>query len=243
MKGRYKTMANKAKNIKDISKEQFTKRMNDMLIKKDEYVQNVNKMHVYIASGNKKTGAAVPSVSLIPVYHCNNCKSCKGLCYDLRNDCMYPGCRDKRAINAAILEKDPERYFKEINDAAAMQRYFRWHIGGDIVDKYYLEKMVWIAEENPHCEFLAFTKCFDIVNEYLDIKAFPRNLHIIFSAWIGQKMDNKHNLPTSNPLFANGDTTAHDGAQWCGGNCTECARIGVGCWTMKSGDEVIFPAH
>lgn len=233
----------KAKNIKKINDKLAAERLTDMISKKNEYLKIVDELHVYFARGNSKTGDAVPSVSLIPVYNCLNCKQCSGLCYDLRNDCCYPGCRDKRSVNAAILEADPERYFKEINDGVKTLRFFRWHIGGDIVNNYYLEKMIWIAEENPHCEFLAFTKSFDIVNNYLDEKKFPENLHIIFSAWVGLEMNNKHNLPTSNPLFFDGSTTAHDGAVYCSGNCTECARTGEGCWVMKNGDEVIFPAH
>lgn len=233
----------KAKNIKKIRHELASERLVDMINKKNEYVKIVEQLHVYFAKGNTKTGAAVPSVSLIPVYNCTNCTQCSGLCYDLRNDCCYPGCRDKRAVNAAILEADPERYFKEINDGVKTFRFFRWHIGGDIVNDYYLKKMVWVAEENPHCEFLAFTKSFDVVNNYLDVSKFPGNLHIIFSAWVGLEMDNRHNLPTSNPLFFDGSTTAHDGAKYCSGNCTECARAGEGCWVMKNGDEVIFPAH
>ena len=233
----------KAKNISAISKENFQKRMFEMVSKKNSYLKIVDTLHVYIAKGNSKTGADVPSVSLIPVHNCPNCKACSTLCYDLRNDCCYHGCRDKRAVNAAIFEAAPERYFNEINDAVKRFKFFRWHIGGDIINAYYFEKMIWIAEQNPGCEFLAFTKCFDIVNDYLDKKELPNNLHIIFSAWVGMKMDNRHNLPTSNPLFANGKTTAHDGAKWCTGNCSECARAGAGCWTMSNGDEVIFPAH
>ena len=235
--------AKKAKNIKKISKELAAKRLSDMINKKNEYKKNVSELHVYFAAGNAKTGIAVPSVSLIPVYNCTNCAQCSGLCYDLRNDCCYPQCRDKRAVNAAIFEADPERYFNEINEGVKTFRFFRWHIGGDIMSKYYLEKMVWIAEQNPHCDFLAFTKSFDIVNDYLDTHEFPDNLHMLFSAWVGLEMDNRHNLPTSNPLFFDGSTTAHDGARYCSGNCTECARAGEGCWTMENGDEVIFPAH
>ena len=233
----------KAKKISQISMENFKKRIKDMVDKLKGYLKIVDELHVYIANGNQKTGAAVPSVSLIPVYNCPNCKACSRLCYDLRNDCCYPGCRDKRAVNAAIWEADPDRYFREISDAVKTFRFFRWHIGGDIVNRRYLDGMIMVAQENPHCEFLAFTKCFDLVNDYLDKNELPKNLHIIFSAWVGQEMDNRHNLPTSNPLFADRSTTAHDGAMYCGGNCTECAKAGTGCWVMKNGDEVIFPAH
>ena len=233
----------KAKNISAIRKELAAERLKDMIDKKDAYIKEVDKLHVYFAKGNTKTGNAVPSVSLIPVYNCTNCTQCKGLCYDLRNDCCYPGCRNKRAVNAAILEADPERYFKEINEGVKMLDFFRWHIGGDIVNDYYLEKMIWIAEQNPKCEFLAFTKSFGIVNNYLDSNKLPKNLHIIFSAWTGMEMDNGHNMPTSHPLFADGTTTAHKSAIYCTGNCTECAKSKTGCWVMKNGDEVIFPAH
>ena len=233
----------RAKNISQINKAVAAKRLHKMIERKNEYLEVVDEIHVYFAKGNSKTGEGVPSVSLIPVYNCTNCEHCSGLCYDLRNDCLHSGCCDRRSQNAAILEADPERYFREINEGVKMFRFFRWHIGGDIVSEFYFEKMVWIAEENPHCDFLAFTKSFDIVNTYLDNHQLPQNLHIIFSAWVGQEMDNRHNLPTSNPLFFDGSTTAHDGAVYCSGNCTECARAGAGCWTMKNGDEVIFPAH
>lgn len=233
----------KAKNIGKISEQNFTKRMKEMVDKKNEYIKVVDTLHVYIAKGNSKTGEFVPSVSLIPVYNCLNCAQCRELCYDLRNDCCYPGCRDKRSVNAAILEADPSRYFKEISEAAKEFSFFRWHIGGDIVSYEYLMGMIMVATQNPHCEFLAFTKSFDIVNTYLDKYNLPKNLHIIFSAWVGLEMDNRHNLPTSNPLFFDGRTTAHDGAVYCSGNCSDCAKTGTGCWTMKNGDEVIFPAH
>ena len=233
----------KAKNISAISKENFHKRLAEMIDNKNNYISIVDQLHVYIAKGNSKTGDEVPSVSLIPVYNCANCKACSGLCYDLRNDCCYPGCRNKRSVNAAILEADPDRYFREISAAASKQKFMRWHVGGDIVDAAYLNNMIDVAEQNPHCLFLVFTKCFDIVNEYLDTKAFPDNLKLLFSAWPGQEMNNRHNLPTSHPLFADGTTTAHDGAFMCTGNCTECAKTGAGCWALKKGEEVVFPAH
>lgn len=71
----------------------------------------------------------------------------------------------------------------------------------------------------------------------------PDNLQIIFSNWVGQKENNPFNFPTSNPLFLDGTTTAHDGAYWCSGNCSECAKENSKCWSLKPGEEVIFPIH
>lgn len=234
----------KAKNVNDIRPELKEKRLTQMIDRYKEYCENVDQIHVYIAKGNQKTGAAVPSVSLIPIFNCRNCAACQDKCYDLRNDCCYPGCADKRAMNAAILEMDRARYFREINDAVKAFRFFRWHIGGDIVDDDYLFWMTLIASINPHCKFLCFTKSFDIVNNYMMNGGFlPDNLQIIFSNWVGQKENNPFNFPTSNPLFLDGTTTAHDGAYWCSGNCTECAKENAKCWSLKPGEEVIFPIH
>ena len=234
----------KAKNVNDIRPELKEKRLTRMIDQYEEYCENVDQIHVYIANGNRKTGAAVPSVSLIPIFNCRNCSVCQDKCYDLRNDCCYPGCADRRAMNAAILKMDRAKYFREINDAVKGFRFFRWHIGGDIVDEDYLFWMTLIASANQHCKFLCFTKSFDIVNNYMMNGGFlPDNLQIIFSNWVGQKENNPFNFPTSNPLFLDGTTTAHDGAYWCSGNCTECAKENAKCWSLKPGEEVIFPIH
>jgi hypothetical protein len=57
-------------------------------------------------------------------------------------------------------------------------------------------------------------------------------------------MDNRHNLPVSHVLYADGRTTAPKfGSYYCGGNCSECNYKGEGCWILKRGESVIFPAH
>ena len=132
-------------------------------------VENVSDLHVKISEGNSKLGA-IPSVSLIPVMDCGNCAICAKSCYDLRNDLIYKEVIKTRAINSAIYHEDPERYFKEI-DGYLDYRYpraFRFHIGGDIQDKWYLDKMCEIARKHKDTKFLAFTKMFDVCNEYLD---------------------------------------------------------------------------
>jgi len=236
----------KAKNINNISKVLLQKRMKHMMQVMKEVKENPDNYHVYIAAGNRKTGNGMPSVSLIPIYNCGNCSCCSGQCYDLRNDLCYEGCRKNRAINAAILEVDRKRYFKEIDDAVKGFRFFRWHIGGDIIDTDYFDQMCTIAKNNPHCDMLVFTKMFDVVNNYVKVygeSAIPQNLKIIFSGWVGQKMINLFDFPTSHPLFGDGRTSAHDGALLCTGNCTECAKKGELCFKAEKGMEIVFPAH
>ena len=125
-----------------------------------------------------------------------------------------------------------------------LSRYFRFHVSGDIPNRAYLEKMVEISARQLHCEILCFTKRFDIVNGFLtDGGVIPSNLHLIFSGWKGLPMENPFNLPEAHVWYKDGTTTARPDAKRCGGNCTECAKTGVGCWTLKNGEQVVFDEH
>lgn len=145
-----------------------------------------------------------------------------------------------------IFDTSPARYFREIDAWLTFNypRAFRWHIGGDIKSSSYLEGMVDIAEKHKDISFLAFTKMFNIINEYLDSgRSLPSNLKIIFSGWTGLDIPNPHNLPSAHPLFADGSTSAKDGAKLCKGNCTECLSKKLLCWSLKPGEEIVFPTH
>lgn len=215
-----------------------------MVNMRNEYASNLDDVHVYISAGNRKTGFAVPSVSLIPVADCGNCAACSRLCYDLRNDCIYNGVTSTRAKNSALAHNAIERYFFEIKIACKAFRFFRWHIGGDILSAAYLAGMVDVALYNPHCNFLVFTKRYDLINAYIqDGGEIPSNLQVIFSAWPGAEMVNPYNFPTSSPRFIDGSCAAPEGARECPGNCSECAVMGAGCWTLKAGEGVVFNAH
>lgn len=215
-----------------------------MINARDMFAANLDDQRVYISAGNIKTGFAVPSVSLIPVADCGNCSVCSRLCYDLRNDCIYNGVTETRAKNSAIARKDRARYFREISQACRAFRFFRWHIGGDILDAEYFAGMIATAQENPGCTFLAFTKQYEIVNNFVrQGREVPANLQIIFSDWPGAKMNNPFNFPTSSPVFADGSTAAPAHAIECPGDCSNCAVMGSGCWTLKRGQGVKFNAH
>ena len=129
-----------------------------------------------------------------------------------------------------------------------MSRFFRFHVSGDIPDIVYFQKMIDVAERNPHCEILCFTKKYDIVNAGIKVlrnsnRDLPQNLHLILSGWRGIEMVNPYNLPEAHVLYKDGTTTAGADAVKCGGNCTECALIDSGCWSLKSGEQVVFNEH
>lgn len=227
-----------------MSDESKSKRIERIKAEYENCLKTVSDLHVKFSDGNRKTGL-IPSVSLIPIVDCANCKACAKSCYDFKNDMIYPTAIHARCVNSAILKTDRVRYFKEISNfiAANYPRAFRWHIGGDIKDTDYFDNMCKIAREFHDVKFLAFTKLFTVINEYVnDGNEVPENLHVLFSGWRGQKMPNPHNFPTAHPIFQDG-TSAPDGTMLCTGNCSECLKENRLCWNLKPGEAVGFIAH
>ena len=202
---------------------------------------------IHISAGNMKLGA-IMNISLPPVVTCSNCQSCKNYCYAIRSYNRLPDTANAWNDNLKLFHMDPSRYFSEISKAVKTQRFFRWHVSGDIVNGAYLAGMIRVARENPKTEFLAFTKAYQIVNESIAAGAvIPANLHLLFSAAPGVDMPNPYRLPECHISFADpAQNTYKGGAEYvyqCSGNCTECAVNGCGCFFLKSGDVTIINQH
>ena len=204
-------------------------------------------MNIKISPGNAKLGA-IPSVSLPAGVTCRNDCDCKNKCYAKRLERIRKSVREAYKHNLHVLRKQPDTYWREVEASIMMSRFFRFHVSGDIPDKDYLTHMIKVAERNPHCEILCFTKKFDIVNEKiaelsLETCMFPANLHLIFSGWSNLEMINPYHLPEAHVRLRDGTTTAREDAVECNGNCTECALTDDGCWNLKSGEQVVFNEH
>ena len=198
--------------------------------------------HISISRGNAKMGA-IPSVSLPSGITCRTC-GCINKCYARKLERLRPVVRNAYQHNLTILLEEPETYWREVEAAIMMNRYFRFHVSGDIPDADYFMNMIHIAERNNHCEILCFTKKYDIINDYLNTgHQIPLNLHMLLSAWDGLEMENPHNLPEAHVRYRDDTTTARSDAVRCGGNCAECALTDCGCWTLKPGEQVIFNEH
>lgn len=238
--------AKKVVKVKPMNHEAMEFRLKKMLDLRNEFMQNIDEHHVKLQRGNSKTGANCYTVSLMPIADCVNCSGCKQMCYDIRNVCVWPNVQNDRARNSAIHKADIHRFWDEVDMQikANFVTQLRINVGGDLLytDFFYITK---IADRNPKCHFLFFTKSYKEINQYLDEgNVFPSNVHPVMSAWEGMEMDNPYNLPVSHVLYADGRTTAPDfGAYYCSGNCSECFMEDKGCWTMKAGEAVIFPCH
>lgn len=200
-------------------------------------------MTVKISQGNSKLGA-IPSVSLPAGVTCRSDCECGKKCYAKRLERMRPSVRQAYQHNYDLLNRDSDTYWREVEASIMMSRFFRYHVSGDIPDNVYFAHMIDIAERNPHCEMLCFTKKYNLVNDFLDFGGtIPQNLHIIFSGWHDIEMVNPYNLPEAHVRYRDGSTTARENAKLCGGNCTECAITDGGCWTAKHGEQVVFNEH
>lgn len=196
---------------------------------------------VSISNGNRKMGQ-IPSVSLPPVITCKNCSTCAKKCYAAKLCRIYKSVREAYNNNLEILKADRDSYFLQVKAAATMSRYFRFHVSGDIIDSDYLDRMVKMARELKGTEFLAFTKNYEDANAYFETHKKPRNLHLIFSLpFTGATINNPHNLPTAAVIMKGQEPD--DNWKICGGNCSECACQGVGCWQLKKGETIAFYEH
>lgn len=195
----------------------------------------VNDIEMCISGGNKKIGR-VMNVSLMPVMTCGNCKECKYLCYDIKACLQYPGTViNARMRNTVLLRKDRGEYFRRIDAALSRRRknkFFRWHVAGDIVDIDYFDNMVELARKHPDFIFWTYTKMYGVVNEWClqhggTRDAVPANLHVMFSEWRGMRMINHFGFPEFRVVFKS-DVIKPTGF-YCPGNCDTCKAAGRGC--------------
>lgn len=196
---------------------------------------------ISISPGNKKMGA-IPSVSLPPIITCPQNCPCAKKCYAAKLCRIYSTVRKAYQKNLDILNDNWDDYWKQVRNAVKMCRFFRFHVSGDIPNAGYFKEIVITAKKCPNTEILVFTKQYLIVNNYIDVfGSVPENLRIIFSEWGKMPIPNPHNLPTAAVIFK-GEKPAEN---WkiCGGNCSECACAGVGCWELKKGDTIAFYEH
>lgn len=228
-----------------------------MIDEKDRLISTgeVHNMHVYLAQPNRK--GAPHSISTIPVYNCPNCGKCSLQCYDLKSDCRFDTVCLTRARNAAILEVDRERFFKEINAYCTTLDKYRWHVGGDILDLDYFKHVIKIALDNPQCKFHIFTKNYDAVNTWLaeqievseqfgdtsePKQLLPSNLNLRFSAWPGLPMDNPYNIPTAEVVDDDDFVITKPNSAICSKNCTQCAIHNRDCFDRNI-ETVYLPLH
>ena len=207
-------------------------------IEKEYMEKDIRDINLCISTGNRKIGR-VMNVSLMPIRTCANCKECKHLCYDIKACLQYKNVIDARIRNTVIMNRNMEEYFARIRAAIARKRtnkYFRWHVAGDMVNGKYFENMVAIAKDFPEWIFWTYTKNYKVVNDYCSEygrESIPENFHIMFSEWDGMPLINPYNFPIFTCKLKDGNKN-HEPEFFnslfkCPGNCDICKENHTGC--------------
>ena len=214
-----------------------------MMKKAVDYYEDipVDDLEISLSSGNRKIGHVL-NVSLPPIFTCGNCAECFKYCYDIKACLQYKNVTYARARNYSILKRDFNGYFEQIQDCMKRRRknkYFRFHVAGDITTIKYLDNMIKTAKMFPDWVIWTYTKEYDLVNNYVSRnggtrkKAIPQNLTIMFSEWKGLKMDNPYNFPVFRCVFR-GIEKPPKGWHKCSGNCDDCKKNKTGCVVGKN---------
>ena len=225
------------------SKESLKKVM-DLLneCKKHYDAETVEKIRICISGGNRKIGR-VMNVSLPPIMTCANCAHCCKYCYDVKACLQYPNTViDARIRNLVLLEKDPDEFFRRIDNAMNRRRknkFFRWHVAGDIINMDYFQRIIDNARRHPDFTIWTYTKNYSLVNEWIRVNgrdALPANLTIMFSKWDGLNLPNLYKLPVFACRMKDGNKDPMDwDSMWkCPGNCDICKAAGRGCIVGES---------
>ena len=188
----------------------------------------------------------IVSINLPVGITCNPKAPCFKLCYARKGHYIFPNVQKVRMENWKLWRENPEDYKRGAMAVAKHVHHVRWHDSGDIPDREYLEMMVFVAENNPGTRFLAFTKQYDIVNEYLnDHNGYlPGNLCIVFSKWDGFYFDNPWNLPVAYVrLNAGNIEPIPESAFECSKFCGACVFGKTCCWYLKRGQSVVSNQH
>lgn len=204
----------------------------------------INKLkneQIKLSNGNPK--CAVKSLSFTPCATCNPDAPCFKKCYAKKAYRLYERTRTAYDYNVEFYKNNPKEFEKQLQALTSLEAYFRYFVSGDIIDDNFFAIMVRVARKNKNCNYLAFTKQYDIVNRFLNAgHKIPSNLKIVFSL-LGEfgKDKNPYNLPQSQVIFKGEQPPKN--ALICGGNCVNCVCRGVSCWTLKKGQTIHFYEH
>lgn len=223
------------------------KEMNDLGWTREmklDYYCNLNNF-VTMATGNAKLGSQICGLSMPPVTTCRKDAPCRKGCYATKGHQMFPSVLGTYLKNLRIYNENPTDFFTQIEFFLERSgyRYMRWFDSGDMPDADFFVGMIKIAKHFPKVKFMAFTKKYEIVNNYIaNGGVIPTNLTIIFSAWNKSwKFDNPYNFPVAYVDFKNSNLNPEFPAdvKECDGHCSTCYK----CWHLQEGESVVFHQH
>lgn len=226
------------KNLKTKEHKMDRKEYIDFLASKSNEISMSNR--------NSKTGVACLNIAF-PVCSCREDAPCKETCYACKGIQKMANVQAAYYRNFRIYNDDPDNFFEQVYCKVKFSGLpkVRWFDSGDIPDYEFLERMVELCKKTPDTKHMAFTKRYELVNEYIDKNGnLPDNLNIIFSAWDKiWEVPNPHGLGVAYVDFKEKRLNPEipKNAFVCPGRESTCSACGV-CWNKKV-KVVVFHQH
>ena len=221
---------------------------NEYFVDRNEYIDFLANQsnEICMANRNSKTGIACLNLAF-PVCVCREDAPCKDVCYACKGRQQIAKVQAAYYRNLRLYNNDSEEFFEQIYYKVKFSGLpkVRLFDSGDFPDYDFLERLVQLCKSTPNSKYMAFTKKYELVNEYIDKNGnFPDNLNIMFSAWDKLwDVPNPHGLGIAYVDFKdkrlNPDFPKN--AFVCPGKASTCSACGA-CWSKKL-KAVIFLEH
>lgn len=188
-------------------------------------------MKIHISKGNNKLGT-VPSISLTPILSCGDVK-CFDKCYACNIIRRFKHVKIQWEQNLKYYNDKPQYYFAELFFwlIDKTPTHFRFHIGGDIPDKRYLQNVYTLCRDIPYIKFMMFTKRYSWIKHW----EVPNNLNILLSMWPYME---KAKTTLISKTWIRGDLRIPNNVFKCKGQCTDCYQ----CWS-KNTEDILLKGH
>lgn len=225
----------------------------DFTMSREEYIEflSMKSNEIHMSTKNSKTGCGVIDLAF-PVVTCREDAPCKksGKCYCMKGTQQMTTVLGAYYRNLRLYTNDPEDFwhqvwFKLAHCGLPKMRYFD---AGDLPDYAFIDGMVETAKKFPEMKFMAFTKKYFLVNQWIDNNGeLPANLNIIFSAWDKNwEILNPHHMPVAYVEFKESGLTPELPEKYntCPNQkdklvtCSACGK----CWRKDLGT-VVFKQH
>lgn len=201
---------------------------------------------INMSNRNSKTGIGCLNLAF-PVCSCREDVPCKSVCYACKGRQQMSNIQAAYYRNFRLYNDNADNFFEQVYYKVKFSCLpkVRLFDSGDFPDAEFLVRLVDLCKKTPNVKYMAFTKKYELVNDYIDKNGdLPDNLNIIFSAWdVLWKVNNPHNLGVAYVDFNDKRLNPEipENAFVCPGRETTCSACGV-CWSKKV-KAVVFHQH
>lgn len=220
----------------------------NFLMSRQEYIDFLaNKSNeINMANKNSKTGAACLNLAF-PVCTCRVDAPCKATCYACKGCQMIANVQAAYYRNLRLYHDNPDNFFEQVYYKIKFSGLpkVRLFDSGDFPDADFLVRLVELCRKTPDTKYMAFTKQYEIVNDYITKNGnLPDNLNIMFSAWHKLwDVPNPYGLGVAYVDFDDKSLNPEfpKNAFVCPGRASTCSACGA-CWNKKL-KAVLFHQH